>query len=103
MQSTTDNKSDKQISIWWITYVIVCNMAVPAPPGLWVCVGELSLLFPGSSLHPVNCSLASLLPAGPRHAAGANSHTDYVAAPFRPAESTQYAEIPRMINAGSKI
>ena len=64
-------------------------MCLPAPPGLWLCVGELALWFPAFAPRPWSWSSVSPPPAGPRHAASPNSHTDCATAPSQPAESTQ--------------
>lgn len=61
---------------------------VPAPPALWLCVCEIALWRPVFAQPLWSCSGVSLPPSGPHRAASPDSHTDFVTAPCRPAEST---------------
>lgn len=65
------------------------TMCVPAPPGLWPCVGELAPWCPAFARRPWSWSSVSPTPAGPHHAASPDSHTDCETAPSQPAESAQ--------------
>lgn len=65
------------------------SVRIPAPPALWLCVGELALWSPAFAPRPSSRPSVSPPPAGRRPAASPDSHTGRATAPSRPAESTQ--------------
>ena len=80
------SKEFKRFNLRNLENVMMC---VPAPPGLWPCVGELALWCPAFARRPWSWFSVSPTPAGPRRAASPDCHTDCETAPSQPAESAQ--------------
>lgn len=78
-------------------------MRVPAPPGLWLCVGELALWCPAFAPHLWSCSAVSPTLAGPHHAGSPRSHIDCETAPSPPAVSTHKHTQAQTKNVNKKI